>query len=123
MREMGEGLENRPRLAQLGPMLAARVVLVGTALAALGVALLAAAHFGPRLYYRFVPPKADGQAIGDAEAAAFAEAARRYQGRIAWSSNRAGNHEIYLLELRGKSPVLRRLTNDRHVDSFPRFSP
>ena len=60
MRGMTEGLENDLRLAQLGPMLAVRAVLVATALAVLGVALLAAAHFGPRLYYRVVPPKADG---------------------------------------------------------------
>jgi dipeptidyl aminopeptidase/acylaminoacyl peptidase len=123
MRGMTEGLENDLRLAQLGPMLAVRAVLVATALAVLGVALLAAAHFGPRLYYRVVPPKADGHAVGDAEVDAFAEAARRFPGRIVWSSNRPGNHEIYLLDLRGRSPVLRRLTDDPHVDTFPRFSP
>ena len=120
---MAEGLENHPRLAQLDPMLGLRAVLVVTVMAVLGVAALAAVHFGPRLYYRFVPPKADVHAVGDAETAAFAEAGRRFRGRIVWSSNRPGNHEIYLLDLRKKSPVLSRLTEDPHVDTFPRFSP
>jgi Tol biopolymer transport system component len=84
---------------------------------------VAAVHFGPRLYYRIVPPKEHGHSIGDAEAAALAEAAHRFPGRIVWSSNRSGNHEIYLADLRGKRPVVSKLTDDPHVDSFPRFSP
>jgi dipeptidyl aminopeptidase/acylaminoacyl peptidase len=89
----------------------------------LAVASAAAVHFGPRLYYRLVPPKGHGHPVGREEAAAFAEAARRFRGRIVWSSNRSGNHEIYLLDLRGKKPRLEQLTEDPHVDSFPRFSP
>src|SRR5262249_60692868 len=90
---------------------------------ALALVVAATVHFGPRLYYRMSPPKRHGHPIGDAEAAAFAEAATRFSGHIAWSSNRSGNHEIYLLDLRGAAPALERLTDDPHVDSFPRFSP
>ncbi len=82
----------------------------------------AAVEFGPRLYYRLVPPAAHGHAVGNEESAAFAEAARRFPGRVVWSSNRSGNHEIYLLDLRDRGPTLTRLTDDPHVDSFPRFS-
>ncbi len=100
-----------------------RAVVVAVIVVGLAVAAAAAVHFGPRLYYRVVPPKKHGHPIGAQEAAAFAEGARRFRGRVVWSSNRAGNHEIYLLDLRGRAPVLERLTNDPHVDSFPRFSP
>ena len=117
------GVENGSALAQLDRMLGGRKMVAVIAVGALGAAAAAAVHFGPRVYYRFVPPKADGHAVGGAEAAAFAEAGRRFHGRIIWSSNRTGNHEIYLLDLRGRSPVLRKLTDDPHVDSFPRFSP
>ncbi len=104
-------------------MLGGRTTVAVIAVAMLGVASAAAVHFGPRLYYRFVPPSAHGEAVGDAEAAAFAQAARRFRGRILWSSNRSGNHEIYLLDLRVRPPVLQKLTDHPHVDSFPRFSP
>jgi dipeptidyl aminopeptidase/acylaminoacyl peptidase len=96
-------------------------ILGSTALVA--AASAAAVHFVPRLYYRMVPPQKVGHAVGGEEAAAFAEAARRLRGRIVWSSNRSGNHEIYLLDLRRKKPLLEKLTDDPHVDSFPRFSP
>jgi len=91
--------------------------------AAVGVATAAAVHFGPRLYYRIVPPRARGHAIGGQEGQAFAAAKQRFPGRIIWSSNRSGNHEIYLLDLKGREPRLAQLTDDPHVDSFPRFSP
>lgn len=100
-----------------------RVVIASAIVAGLAAAAAAAVHFGPRLYYRVVPPKRHGQPIGGQESAAFAEAARGFRGRIAWSSNRSGNHEIYLLDLRGGRPLLERLTDDPHVDGFPRFSP
>jgi hypothetical protein len=107
---------------QLGRVLGRRGALTLLLGAALVSAAAAAVHFGPRLYYRVVPPTEHGHPIGDAEAAAFAEAARRFSGRIVWSSNRSGNHEIYLLDLRGKAPVFQKLTDDPHVDTFPRFS-
>ena len=45
----------------------------------------------------------------------------RLDGLIAWSSNRSGNHELYLLDLRARR--LRQLTNHPHVDFYARFSP
>ncbi|MBI2963759.1 MAG: PD40 domain-containing protein [Deltaproteobacteria bacterium] len=104
-------------------MLRFRAVVASVAVAGLAAAAAAAVHFGPRLYYRMVPPKQPGHAIVGQEAAAFGDAARRFRGRIVWSSNRSGNHEIYLLDLRGARPRVERLTDDPHVDSFPRFSP
>jgi len=102
------------RLRVFSILAAASVLVAGSA---------AAVHFGPRIYYQMVPPTKHGRALGDAERAAFAEAAQRFPGRIVWSSNRSGNHEIYLADLRGKTPVVSQLTKDLHVDSFPRFSP
>ena len=52
---------------------------------------------------------------------AIAQATQGLKAKIAWSSNRAGNHELYLLTL----PELRlfRLTHNQRVDFYPRFSP
>jgi len=100
-----------------------RFTAIFCAAALAAAASAAAVHFGPRIYYRLVPPEQHGHAVGGEEAAAFVEAARRLRGRIVWSSNRSGNHEIYLLDVRRKKPLLEQLTNDPHVDSFPRFSP
>ena len=97
--------------------------MLASAAVVVAATLFAAVHFGPRWYYRLVPPRWHGHPVGEQEAAAFAEAARRFHGRIVWSSNRSGNHEIYLLDLRGRSPALEKLTDDPHVDSFPRFAP
>jgi Tol biopolymer transport system component len=117
------GIELPAALPQLGGVRRWRVIAYLMAAAALGLIAAAAVQFGPRLYYRLVPPKRHGHPIGAAEAAAFAEAAKRISGRIVWSSNRSGNHEIYLLDLRRGSSALEKLTDDPHVDSFPRFSP
>ena len=110
-------------VAQLGRVSLPRAIFVLLSASMLLVFSVAIVRFGPRVYYRLVPPKKHGHAVGQAEAIAFAEAARRFAGRIVWSSNRSGNHEIYLLDLRGKAPRLDKLTDDPHVDSFPRFSP
>jgi len=117
------GIDIAATVRELGAMLRARIVSYGMAAALVALATAAAVRFAPRLYSRFVPPATHGHAIGDAEAAAFAEAAKRFSGRIIWSSNRSGNHEIYLLDLRGRRARLEKLTDDPHVDSFPRFSP
>lgn len=82
----------------------------------------AALYGGSRLYVRIVPPE-PGRGSGTEEQAAFSVAAREFRGRIVWSSNRLGDHEIVLLDLRGGVPKLERLTEDPHVDTFPRFSP
>jgi dipeptidyl aminopeptidase/acylaminoacyl peptidase len=117
------GIEFRTPLPQLGAVLRGRAIANLMVAAVLALAVAATVRFGPRLYYRVTPPKRHGHPIGDVEAAAFAEAATRFSGRIVWSSNRSGNHEIYLLDLRRGTPALERLTDDPHVDSFPRFSP
>ena len=43
------------------------------------------------------------------------------QARIAFVSNRDGNAEIYVMDTDGGNP--RRLTNNRHIDSSPSWSP
>ena len=47
--------------------------------------------------------------------------AERLAGQIVWSSNRNGNHELYLLDLATQS--VRQLTHHPNVDFFGRFSP
>jgi dipeptidyl aminopeptidase/acylaminoacyl peptidase len=47
--------------------------------------------------------------------------APRLTGLVVWSSNRTGNHELYLLDLGTRS--VRRLTNTPQVEFFSRFSP
>lgn len=79
-------------------------------------------HLPERVAARFVPA-APGEVLPVAQelGGEIAGLARRVDGRIVWSSNRDGNHDLYLLEL-GNGEV-RRLTDDPHVDYFSRFSP
>ena len=44
-----------------------------------------------------------------------------FEGRVVWSSNRRGSHDIYLVEL--PSGRERRLTSSAFTDTYPRFSP
>jgi Tol biopolymer transport system component len=78
-----------------------------------------------RLWSRFLPPRLAGAARLEGLTVAEREAAygvgRGLDGRLVWSSNRSGNHELYLLDLRGRS--VRRLTDHPSVDFFSRFSP
>jgi Tol biopolymer transport system component len=46
---------------------------------------------------------------------------RRLDGLVAWSSNRSGNHELYLVDLRARNA--RQLTHHPNVDYFARFAP
>lgn len=117
------GVEIAPAVAQPVAMTGTRTLLAIAAAATLAAGAAAAVRFGPRIYYQVVPPQRHGHPVGEQEKATFAEAAKRFHGRVVWSSNRFGNHEIVLLDLRGKKPLLQRLTDDPHVDSFPRFSP
>lgn len=41
--------------------------------------------------------------------------------RVAWSSNRSGQHDLFEMDFPGGS--VRRLTTNLHVDSFPAYSP
>jgi Tol biopolymer transport system component len=78
-----------------------------------------------RLWTRFVPPGVSVRrrlaGLTPSEREAAIGLGRALDGLVVWSSNRGGNHELYLLDLRG--PVLRPLTHAPNVDSFPRLSP
>ena len=75
-----------------------------------------------RFYTRFVPPQPPeiDDRINVEEIRAF-EALATVGGRLVWSSNRGGNHDLYLAELSTGS--VRRITDHPHVDYFSRFSP
>lgn len=82
----------------------------------------AVVHLPERLLTRWIPPKGgrlEGLVLEEQEA--FRTMGRRLDGRIVWSSNRDGNHELYLVDLRAQT--VRRLTDHPHVDFFSRFSP
>ena len=117
----------------------ALIALVGLGIAlalALGLALPRLVHELPGplsvatrlpelVWRRFMPvvgfsrKRLAGLTRGERDAA-FA-LGRKLDGLVVWSSNRGGNHELYLLDLRG--PMIRRLTHDSRVDFFPRVSP
>jgi hypothetical protein len=67
------------------------------------------------------PQGADRQVLTSAERDAFARLGRETAGRFIWSSNRSGNHELYVLELRDQR--LRQLTTHPNADYFARVSP
>ena len=83
------------------------------------------ARLPERLWTRIFPPKVSRQVrlagLTDPERTAVETLARRLDGLVVWSSNRSGNHELYLLDLRARA--VRRLTNHPNVDFFSRFSP
>jgi Tol biopolymer transport system component len=87
--------------------------------------LAVAARWPERLWTRFLPPLVSPRrrlaALTGREREAVSVLGRTLDGLVVWSSNRSGNHELYLLDLRGR--VVRQLTHDPHVDFFPRFSP
>ena len=76
-----------------------------------------------RAYTRWVPPTPPPQLEGLAalEREAFRGLGSQVDGRIVWSSNREGNHELYLVDL--TTGEERRLTDHPHVEFFSRFSP
>jgi Tol biopolymer transport system component len=101
-----------------------------------GVALPRVAHELPssmsivarlpeRLWTRFLPPFVSRRnrvaALTPHEREAVSVLGRKLDGLLVWSSNRNGNHELYLIDLPDRS--VRQLTHDPHVDFFPRFSP
>jgi dipeptidyl aminopeptidase/acylaminoacyl peptidase len=87
--------------------------------------LATAARLPERLWTRVSSPrlpKRDRVAVLTApEQDAVRALAGRINARMVWSSNRSGNHELYLLDLR--EGRVRRLTNNPAVDFFSRFSP
>ncbi len=75
-----------------------------------------------RVYTRFFPPKRGNlRKLTAEEREAIQKLSKRLDAQIVWSSNRDGNHELYLIDLR--SQEVRRLTHNPNVDFFSRFSP
>ena len=76
-----------------------------------------------RVLTRWFPPASPPQEPGmsDLERAAWRALGRRFSGRLLWSSNRNGNHDLYLVDV--GTGAERRLTEHPHVDFFSRFSP
>ncbi|MGI5869562.1 MAG: lysylphosphatidylglycerol synthase domain-containing protein [Kiritimatiellia bacterium] len=94
----------------------------GKALAALGVSaavLAALAMLALRM------PAAEtseaARAIGEPVERSAPDLPLHFDGRIVWSSNRAGSHDLYLMEL--PSGKERRITASAFTDTYPRFSP
>jgi dipeptidyl aminopeptidase/acylaminoacyl peptidase len=116
-----------------------RLIVAGLAIAALvGVALAlprvsphlphslaTAANLPERLLAGVFPPRVPRRVrladLTEAERGAVDALARQLGGLVVWSSNRTGNHELYLLDLRTRA--VRRLTNTPQVEFFSRFSP
>lgn len=106
-------------------------VLVGIVLALPRVSpylphsLATVANLPERLMARVLPPRVPRKVrlagLTRAERNAVDVLAGRFGGLIVWSSNRTGNHELYLLDLRTRT--LRQLTRTPQVEYFSRFSP
>lgn len=110
--------------------------LLGTAVVLVGLGLLATAirqlpmqweqslgRLTERVLTRWFPPQPPPQVAGlsEFERGAWRVLGLQLEGRLLWSSNRSGNHELYVVEL--GSGAERRLTDHPHVDFFSRFSP
>lgn len=78
-----------------------------------------------RLWARLFPPRLSAAsravALTEREQDAASALGGRLDGLVVWSSNRSGNHELYVLDLR--TGALRRLTSHPHVDFASRVSP
>ncbi|MCY4662987.1 MAG: hypothetical protein OXF93_24770 [Acidobacteria bacterium] len=81
------------------------------------------ARLTERVLTQWFPPEPPPQVPGvsELERGAWRTLGRLVNGRLLWSSNRNGNHDLYLVEL--GSGAERRLTDHPHVDFFSRFSP
>lgn len=67
------------------------------------------------------PPRGEAVKIDAASASARAEILERLNGKIAWSSNRDGLHNIWLFDKGSDKP--RRVTRSPFTDTYPKFSP
>jgi hypothetical protein len=87
--------------------------------------LASAAALPERLWARLFPPRVPRQVrradLTGPERQAAGALARRVDGLLVWSSNRGGNHDLYLVDLETRG--VRQLTRHPHVDFFSRFSP
>ena len=100
----------------------ALVVLATLALTALVLLFAAFQYRAAKKRGRLTPPPV-GEAVEPTpeEAAARDAALRDFGGKIVWSSNREGSHDIWIIDGPGKEP--RRLTHSAFTDTYPRFSP
>jgi dipeptidyl aminopeptidase/acylaminoacyl peptidase len=87
--------------------------------------LATVANLPERLMARVFPPRVPRKVrlagLTGPEQDAVDALARRLGGLLVWSSNRTGNHELYLLDLRTRA--VRQLTKTPQVEFFSRFSP
>ena len=100
----------------------ALAVLATLALTALVLLFAAFKYRAAKKRGRLTPPPV-GEAVEPTpeEAAARDAALRAFGGKIVWSSNREGSHDIWILDGPGKES--RRLTRSAFTDTYPRFSP
>ena len=96
---------------------------IRTFLTILTAAVLSAAAMWPiRSRCRSVNPEQKNTGIGaPVEPGADFSPPAGFRGRIVWSSNKSGSHDIYMMTL--PSGRTERLTNSDHADTYPRFSP
>lgn len=93
------------------------------ALILFGLAILIT-HFGPRFIYRhwgYLWLKKFESNLTEKQIKEIQNGLQGFKGKIVWSSNRTGNHEIFLMTLPDLKMV--QLTHNPHVNTFPRFSP
>ncbi len=67
------------------------------------------------------PPVGAAVTLTAAETAARNAVLGAFGGKIVWSSNRSGSHDIWILDSPNSKP--RRLTHSDFTDTYPRFSP
>ena len=100
-------------------------LVIGFAVATVATALLVSTA-GRNLIVRLgsgwvAPQNAAAGVDGRAESAAWEKLGAAFRGRVVWSSNRSGNHELYLRTVPGDT--LQQLTEHPNVDFGARFSP
>lgn len=89
----------------------------------LGAALFALYEWRDLRKRGSLTPPAMGAAVvaTSLEQAACNSLLARYHGRLVWSSNRFGNHDILMMEW--PSAEIKRLTRHPHTETYPRLSP
>lgn len=97
--------------------------LVGCGLCGLAAYLLLQDVRQLRMRKALIPPTEFGQAVaaGEGSDQALAALLQGRRGFLVWSSNRGGNHDIWIRTLPGGEP--RQLTTHPHTEYYPRISP
>ncbi len=118
----------KPRAAAAGAASASRwripwYPLAGAALCALAAYVLLQDVRQYRMRKALIPPTEFGQALASDSATDQALAAMLHgrTGFLVWSSNRGGNHDIWMRTLPDGTP--RQLTTHPHTEYYPRISP